>query len=122
MGWFGGSESPKPTSKDYSSTDESFSSSMGDSPSGYSANGPATSYSNDMAAGATSMEQYAEALQQKAIIQEVVSKLTAISFEACVGKPDSQLSSREISCIHASVGKYLDGSDFILGRMQRKQG
>jgi hypothetical protein len=119
MGWFGGSEAPKQAeSKNFSSSDDSDFGSMGDSPQGYSAQGPASNYSNDMAAGATSMEQYAQALQQKAIVQEVVGKLTLIAFETCLGKPDTQLSSRETSCIHASVGKYLDGSVSFITRNQ----
>ena len=52
---------------------------------------------------------------------QVVSKLTQIAFDRCVQKPDSSLSSSEITCIHAVTGKYLDGSEFVVKRLQKMQ-
>mmetsp|Transcript_303 Transcript_303/g.487 ORF Transcript_303/g.487 Transcript_303/m.487 type:complete len:114 (+) Transcript_303:98-439(+) len=59
--------------------------------------------------------------QQKAIIQTVVAKLTEIAFDKCVDRPSSSLSSREGSCIESTVLKYLDASEFVVGRVVKGQ-
>lgn len=59
--------------------------------------------------------------QQKALIQAVMFKLTEASFESCVTKPSSSLSSTERSCISAVVGKYLDTSEFVVGQFTAGQ-
>ena len=59
--------------------------------------------------------------QQKALVQQVISKLTEVSFDTCLtGKPDKQLSATERSCIHTVVGKYLDTSEFVIGRSAKQ--
>lgn len=57
--------------------------------------------------------------QQKIMIQAVMMKLTDMSFETCVTKPSSSLSSSEQSCITSVVGKYLDTSELVVGRFQQ---
>ena len=115
MGWFGGggsSSSDSDTSgpKDFSSTDESA----------FSAPIPSASQA-PAGMGASSLQAYAAQIQQKALVQGVVSKLTQIAFEKCVKKPDSSLSSSEVKCIHAMTGKYMDGSEFVMGRFTKQQ-
>ena len=113
MGWFGGSSSnDEPKVSDFSSSDEpSFSPGLDVS--------AAPSAPSGM--GASSLQAFAAEQQQKALIQGVVSKLTQLAFDKCVSKPDTSLSSSEQSCIQAVTGKYLDGSEFVLGRLAKQQ-
>ncbi|GMH73020.1 hypothetical protein TrVE_jg9107 [Triparma verrucosa] len=114
MGWFGGGSSSEDTStpvSDFSSSDESsFSSPI-----------PSQSSVQSAGMGASSLQSFAAEMQQKALVQGVVSKLTQIAFEKCISKPDSALSGSEIKCVHAVTGKYMDGSEFVLGRFQKQQ-
>mmetsp|Transcript_9588 Transcript_9588/g.31309 ORF Transcript_9588/g.31309 Transcript_9588/m.31309 type:complete len:118 (-) Transcript_9588:132-485(-) len=54
--------------------------------------------------------------QQKALVQQVIAKLTEVSFDQCIDRPEASLTSRQRTCIHAVVGKYLDTSEFVIGR------
>jgi len=67
--------------------------------------------------GSSSFEQALLAEQQKALVQAVVFKLTDISFDQCVPKPSSSLSYSEQSCITSVVGKYLETTDIVVGRL-----
>ena len=59
--------------------------------------------------------------RQRALVQQVIAKLTEVSFDTCLQKkPDSTLSAGERACIHTVVGKYLDTSEFVLGRSTKK--
>jgi len=58
--------------------------------------------------------------QQKALVQQVISKLTEISFEQCVDRPEASLTSRQRNCVHNVVGKYLDTSEFVIGRTTKQ--
>lgn len=73
------------------------------------------------ALGGNSFEQELMAEQQKAMIQAVMFKLTDVAFENCVTKPSTSLSSSEQSCISATVGKYLETTELIVGRFQGQQ-
>ena len=68
-----------------------------------------------------SFEQQMMMEQQKAVIQAVMFKLTESAFDSCVTKPTSSLSFSERSCIGSVVGKYLDTSELVVGRMQAGQ-
>jgi len=59
--------------------------------------------------------------RQKALVQQVIAKLTEVAFDHCVDKPDSALSARQRTCIHTVVGKYLDTSEFVIGRATKQQ-
>ena len=65
-----------------------------------------------------SFEAELMAEQQKAMIQAIMFKLTDVSFDNCIPKPSSSLSSSEQACIAATVGKYLETTEFIVGRFQ----
>ncbi|CAM9277215.1 unnamed protein product [Heterosigma akashiwo] len=67
------------------------------------------------------LQELVQQEQQRALIQTVVAKLTEIAHDKCVGKPSSSLSSSEQACIHSVVSKYLDTSEFVLGRMMKQQ-
>lgn len=58
--------------------------------------------------------------QQKALITAIMFKLTEVSFDTCVTKPSSSLSSSERSCISSTVGKYLETSEFITAKNSGK--
>lgn len=110
-------EDTAPAASDFTSPDEaSFSS----SPSMSGATNYAPSTSGGAGAGAE-LKQFAVALQQQVVIQEVMNKLTAQAFERCIsGKPGESLRGSEVTCIHASVGKWLDTNDFMVGRLAKK--
>ena len=111
MSWFGSGGTPakddKPTTMkiDDFSTSNSYSSQESYAPSAGGGMGG-------------SFEQELMMEQQKAVIQAVMFKLTETAFDSCVGKPSSSLSHSEKSCIRAVTAKYLDTSEFVVGRMQ----
>ena len=73
------------------------------------------------AATQAELQRAGVAEQQRALVQQVIAKLTEVSFDTCLkAKPDSALSATERACIHTVVGKYLDTSEFVLGRSTKK--
>lgn len=116
MSWFfgGGNDDKKGSSgssDSYSTTD--FSSSSFDS-------SPSTSYAPARSTGNFEQELMME--QQKIMVQAVMMKLTETAFDACITKPSNSLSSSEQSCITSVVGKYLDTSELVVGRLQQSGG
>lgn len=116
MSWFGGGGQKK--DDDAGSFTDSYS----------SGSSSASSYSTGSSLGASgpsrSLSSFQQELvqeQQKAMVQGVMLKLTEISFENCVTKPSSSLSSTERSCISAVVSKYMDTSEFVIGRMSQQR-
>lgn len=58
--------------------------------------------------------------QQRALIQQAISKITAIAWDKCsASKPDSELSSREKDCIKNVTLAYLDTSMFVVHRLNK---
>ena len=110
--WSKESSDEAPASKDFSSADDSeFSSSAIPMSAGAGA-----------ASGVGEMQQFAMAIQQQVLVQQVITNLTDISFEKCItGKPSDSLSGREAACIQASVMKWMDTNEFMMGRMAKKQ-
>ena len=73
------------------------------------------------AATQAELQRAVVAEQQRALVQQVIAKLTEVSFDTCLkAKRDAALSSPERACIHTVVGKYLDTSEFVLGRSTKK--
>ena len=72
--------------------------------------------------GGGSFEEDLMMEQQKLMVQAVMFRLTEMSFEKCVTKPSSALSSSEQSCINSVVGKYLDASQFVVQKFQSSAG
>ncbi|GMI55831.1 hypothetical protein ScalyP_jg8135 [Parmales sp. scaly parma] len=112
MGWFGG-DKEKPAEQSFSS-DEGFTS--GSSNDQIYGGGGGSQYSG----GADGLREKAAQLQQAAGMNQVIQMYTTLAFDKCVTKPDSSLSSREISCIEAQVGKFQDFQQFVMERMKRK--
>jgi hypothetical protein len=85
-----------------------------------------SSYSNaDYAAprsapNSSNFEEQVQLLQQQAMLQTLMVKLSDTAFEACVTKPSSSLSSSETSCITSVVSKYFEASQLIVNRLQNQ--
>jgi import inner membrane translocase subunit TIM13 len=71
--------------------------------------------------GLGNFEKELRAEQEKILIQTVLQKLTDVSFEQCVPKPSTSLSSSEKACIHSVVSKYLDTSELVVGTISQIQ-
>jgi len=66
-------------------------------------------------------QQVAAALQQQVMVQTVVNNLSTRAFERCItSKPSESLRSSELSCIEATVGKWMDTNEFMMGRLAQK--
>jgi Tim10/DDP family zinc finger len=115
MGWFDGGGSSDSTS---SSSEAAY----GDSSSSFSPG----SYSGGGGGGSSGLSEFQEfslQLQQQMVIQQVMTELAQKAFDKCCpsSSRDSQLSSKEASCIAATTHKWLDANEFIVGRLGRKQ-
>lgn len=88
------------------------------------ASGPSSSPSlgHDLGGGSGNFQEQLAVAQQQMIFQQVMIKLTDLSFERCVTKPGTSLSYSEQTCIQATVGKFVDCSQLILQRVQNSQG
>ena len=60
--------------------------------------------------------------QQMAVVQQAIHALTELAFDKCVEKPGSSLGRSETNCIRASVLKYLDTNEFVMGRLKAGKG
>ncbi|KAI9992049.1 hypothetical protein PInf_017430 [Phytophthora infestans] len=70
--------------------------------------------------GAAEMQQLLMEEQQRALIQQAISKITALAWGKCSAtKPDSQLSSKEKDCIKNVTLAYLDTSMFVVHRLNK---
>lgn len=109
------SKSPEqPSSKDFTSSSESdFTDSVQiSSPASMSGGGNALA----------EMQQFAQAIQEQALVQATINNLTDKAFEACITKPNESLSGREAACIQAVTMKWLDTNQFMVKRMEKKMG
>jgi import inner membrane translocase subunit TIM13 len=121
MSWFGfGGSSKKPEDSSSSSSTYSSGDDFGSS-SDFVAPSAGVDFGASAGIGGGSFEQELMMEQQKALVQAVMFKLTDLSFETCVTKPGTSLSSSEQSCITAVVGKYLDTSELVVARFQGSQ-
>jgi hypothetical protein len=113
MGWFGsgGEDKSESSSSNY---DPGYGDSNADM-------GAPRAAPQQRMASAGGFEQDLAMEQQKAMVQAVMGRLTEMSFEACISKPSSSLSSSEKSCIQAVTAKYLDASEFTVGRFSQSQ-
>ncbi|GAB5036861.1 mitochondrial protein translocase family [Nannochloropsis oceanica] len=118
MSWFGlgGSKKEEVPESNYDFTASGFEESVGGGGGGYD---PSLGGGVGSGGNMGQLEELVMAEQQKALVQSVIARLTEMAFENCVAKPASALSSSEQGCIKATVAKYLDTSEFVLGRVQR---
>lgn len=117
MGWFGGSSSDAASSSSASTTD--FRSEDTNSFQGLSSSNFATPSSSS---NTQELERFSVALQHQILVQTVITGMADTAFNRCIqGKPGESLSGRDVACIHATVGKWLDTNDFMFGRMAKKE-
>ena len=106
-------EDEQSTSKDFTSMDES---SFAASSSNF-----APSSGGGASSAAADMQQFSLALRQQVLVQTVITNLADQAFGNCItGKPGDSLSGKEAACIHATVNKFMDTNDFIMGRLAKK--
>ena len=121
MSWFGFGGSGKKDDSSSSSSDYSYDNNSSSFQETDSSSFAAPSAPMSSLGGSGSFEQEIAMEQQKALIQAVVMKITDMAFDQCVTKPSGSLSSSEQSCIAATVGKYLDTTELIVGRFTGSQ-
>ena len=128
MSWFFGGDK-KPESRPVQEETHAFNDHPADhldfSSNDFSSKDLSHSAGNNMGSMPTSGNESMQALQelvmaeqQRMMVHEVITKLAREAFTNCIKSPDSSLSSSETSCIHSVVGKYLDTSEFVLGRLE----
>jgi import inner membrane translocase subunit TIM8 len=111
----GGDSDPAPPAE------QSFS----DSSSGFETGGNDMSMSGGAAGlgvGGNEMQQFALQMRQQMMVQTVINNLTDKAFEKCItSRPGDSLGGKEAACVHATVNKWLDTNEFMMGRLQKKQ-
>jgi hypothetical protein len=120
MGWFGGGSSSASSSSSSSSAMD-FRSEDTNAFQG-STNFASPSSSSSSSSNTAELEQFSVALQHQMLVQAVITSMSDTAFNRCVqGKPGDSLSGRDVACIHATVGKWLDTNEFMMGRMAKKE-
>ncbi len=115
MSWFfgGGSDKDDKSSSSVSNSTEVFNEpTFGNSETQFAS----PNFSSSMPSG--NIQERLQLEQQKALIQAVMLKLTDLSFDVCVPKPSSSLSSSETSCITATVCLFLFDCLFLMFRLE----
>ena len=70
--------------------------------------------------GAAEVQQMILEEQQRALIQQAISKITALAWDKCSAtRPEAELSSKEKDCIKHVTVAYLDTSMFVVHRLNK---
>ncbi|RLO12065.1 hypothetical protein DYB28_003558 [Aphanomyces astaci] len=111
MSWFGLGGSSTPKEEPVSSYSDSSFSSLDEQPS--------TNYTSAVSSsGGTSVNDIIMEEQQKVLVQQAIAKITAIAWDKCsAAKPDTSLSSSEVTCMQNVASSYLDSSMFIIRKL-----
>ncbi|XP_043724020.1 mitochondrial import inner membrane translocase subunit TIM8 [Telopea speciosissima] len=65
------------------------------------------------------LEKFLDQEKQKAMVNEVVSKLTSVCWDKCItGSPGSKFSSSESTCLSNCAKRYADMTRIIVSRFQ----
>ena len=56
--------------------------------------------------------------QQKAVLNQLIHKLTTRCWEKCMGSPGKRLSSSEENCLKYCALRHIDASQFVQQRLQ----
>lgn len=71
--------------------------------------------------GLSEFQEFSMAIQQQMIVQQAITELSNRAFVKCItSAKDSQLSGREVACIHAVTNKWLDSNQYLVGRLAKK--
>lgn len=112
MSWWGGGGSSNGSS-----------SSGGDSgsynPSSYDTGSFSHEDNSPMSGAGGSIEQQVQLLQQQQMVQMLIGKLTEISFQQCVTRPSSNLSSSEEACIKSITKKYINTTELVVNKFMK---
>ena len=108
MSWFGFGGSSAPNKKEKGNLE------VHDQPPSFPLENNDTKNPSGVGNNQSKFEQDVYAEQEKVLVQAVIFKLTELSFEQCVTKPTSQLSTAERNCISAVTTKYLETSQFVV--------
>jgi len=72
--------------------------------------------------GLSEFQEFSMAIQQQMVVQQAITDLSDRAFLKCItSTKDSQLSGREVACIHAITNKWLDSNQYMVGRLAKKQ-
>jgi hypothetical protein len=118
MSWFGGGSKKESTQeKGFLDSDEAhFNTSV------LSGGGSPGAGGTGGGGGLAEFQEFSMVIQQQMIVQQAITEMCDKSFQKCVSSTkDSQLSGREVACIHAVTNKWLDTNTFMLGRLAKKQ-
>ncbi|TMW58045.1 hypothetical protein Poli38472_013519 [Pythium oligandrum] len=118
---FGKSKAPEPETPSYSYEEPSYDYSSSSSGSSFDT-APSSSLGGASSAGVGVAEVQSMLMeeQERALIQQAISKITAIAWDKCsASKPDQDLSSRERECIKNVTLAYLDTSMFVVHRLNK---
>ncbi|GMF47353.1 unnamed protein product [Phytophthora fragariaefolia] len=120
---FGKSKQPEPaaSTESYTYEEPTYDYSAPAVPSSFESQ-PSSQPSSSLGAstGAAEMQQLIVEEQQRALIQQAISKITALAWDKCsASKPDSELSSKERDCIKNVTLAYLDTSMFVVHRLNK---
>ena len=67
------------------------------------------------------LQQASMMLQQQLVVQHVISDQTDQVYKKCItSKPSKSLSGSQVACIKATVNKWLDTNEFMMGRLAKK--
>jgi len=65
------------------------------------------------------LAQFIEQERHKAVFNELVSKLTDICWDKCVGTPSTRLSGSEQSCLSNCAARFLDSSQVVMAKFTK---
>ncbi|KAK6924623.1 Tim10-like [Dillenia turbinata] len=76
----------------------------------------------DSSLNTSEFQQFVQQESQKAMVNEMVAKLTSACWDKCItSTPGSKFSSSESACLHNCALRYLDMSMLIMQRFQSMQ-
>ncbi|KAI9921026.1 hypothetical protein PsorP6_001249 [Peronosclerospora sorghi] len=117
---FGKSKEPEPATSSaemYEFEEPSYDHSASSAPSSFDSS---ISSSLDRGSSGAEVQQMIMEEQQRALIQQAISKITALAWDKCsASKPDSELSYKEKECIKNVTLAYLDTSMFVVHRLNK---
>ncbi|CAI5723730.1 unnamed protein product [Peronospora destructor] len=114
------SESTASDSDSYAYEEPSYDYSTPSVPSSFDSSNSSSLGGSGTSSGATEVQQMIMEEQQRALIQQAISKITALAWDKCsANKPDSELSYKEKDCIKNVTLAYLDTSMFVVHRLNK---
>eukprot|EP01023_Acetabularia_acetabulum_P025798 TRINITY_DN2461_c0_g1_i10.p16 TRINITY_DN2461_c0_g1~~TRINITY_DN2461_c0_g1_i10.p16 ORF type:complete len:101 (-),score=19.93 TRINITY_DN2461_c0_g1_i10:3733-4008(-) len=76
----------------------------------------------DMKNVSPQMQQFLAQEQQKAVIQQMIFKVTEDCFDKCIATPGKEMSGRERTCIENCAKRFVETTQFIMQRFQKEAG